>query len=140
MIITKLITSLVRGNITIVGHQITQVAFKNCGPFTKCITKNDGTKLDDAEDLDLVVLINNLVEYSSNYSDETGGLWFCSKDEATNFNADIANTNNLKSFIYEAKLLENTEFDGDNEILENATIAVPLRYFSNFWRSLEMQN
>ena len=140
MIITKLITSLVRGNITIVGHQITQVAFKNCGPFTKCITKNDGTKLDDAEDLDLVVLINNLVEYSSNYSDETGSLWFCSKDEATNFNADIANTNNLKSFIYEAKLLENTEFDGDNEILENATIAVPLRYFSNFWRSLEMQN
>ena len=74
MIITKLITSLVRGNITIVGHQITQVAFKNCGPFTKCITKNDGTKLDDAEDLDLVVLINNLVEYSSNYSDETGSL------------------------------------------------------------------
>ena len=102
--------------------------------------KSDGTKLDDAEDLDLFVLIHNLVEYSSNYSDETGSLWFCSKDEATNFNADIANTNNFKSFIYEAKLLENTEFDGDNEILENATIAVPLRYFSNFWRTLEMQN
>ena len=46
---------LVSGNITIIGHQVTQVAFKNCAPFTKCITKIDGTTIDDAEDLDLVV-------------------------------------------------------------------------------------
>ena len=39
-------------------------------------------------------------------------LWFYSKDEATNFNADIANNNNFKSFEYEAKLLENTVTDG----------------------------
>ena len=41
---------LVRGNITIIGHQVTQVAFKNCAPFTKCITKINGTTIDDAED------------------------------------------------------------------------------------------
>ena len=46
---------LVRGNITIIGHQATQVAFKNCVPFTTCVTKIDRTTIDDAEDLDLVM-------------------------------------------------------------------------------------
>ena len=46
---------LARDDITIIGHQATQVAFKNCAPFTKCITKIDGTTIDDAEDLDLVM-------------------------------------------------------------------------------------
>ena len=41
----------------------------------------------------------NLIEYSSNYSKTTGSLWFYSKNGATNFNADIANTDNIKSFI-----------------------------------------
>ena len=54
------------------------------------------------------------VEYSTNYSETTGSLWFYSKDEATNINADIANTNNFKSFKCKAKLLENTEADGNN--------------------------
>ena len=43
----------------------------------------------DAEDLDLVVSIYNLLEYNSNYSDATDNLWFYSNDEAANFNADI---------------------------------------------------
>ena len=55
---------LVRGSITIKGHQATQVAFKNCGPFTKCIKKVYGATKDNAEDLDLVELIYNLIEYS----------------------------------------------------------------------------
>ena len=50
----------------------------------------------------------NLIEYSSNDSETIGSLWFYSKDEATNFDNNIANTNNFKSFKYEAKLLENT--------------------------------
>ena len=52
---------LVRGNITIIGHQVTQEAFKNCAPFTKCIIKNDGTTIDDAEGLDLVMPMYNLI-------------------------------------------------------------------------------
>ena len=40
----------------------------------------------------------NLIEYSSNYSETTGSLWFYSKNERTDFNADIANTANFKSF------------------------------------------
>ena len=61
----------------------------HCEPFIKCITKID--EIDDAEDLDLVMLLCNLLEYSSNCSDTAGRLWFYSKDEATNLNADIGN-------------------------------------------------
>ena len=77
-----------RGDISIIGY-VTQVAFKNCVPFTTCITKIDGTIIGDAEDLELVMPMYNLLEYSLNYSDKKGSLWFYSKYEATNFNADI---------------------------------------------------
>ena len=52
---------IVRGNVTIVAHQVTQLAFKNWTPFTKCITKIDGTTIDDAEHLDLVMPMYNLI-------------------------------------------------------------------------------
>ena len=65
---------LVRGNITIIVHQVTQVAFKNCAPFTKCITKIDRKTINDAENLDLVMSKYNLIEYSSNYYETTGSL------------------------------------------------------------------
>ena len=97
---------LVGGEITITGHQATQVAFKKCAPFTKCITKIDEATIDHAEYLDLVMLTYHLIEYSSNYSENTGSLWFYSKDEATNFNADIVNDDNFKSFKYKPKPLQ----------------------------------
>ena len=71
-------------------------------------------------------------------SKTTGSLWFCSKDEATNFNVDIEDNAGFKSFKYNTKLLKNTEADDVNEIPKNAIIAVPLRYLSNFWGSLEI--
>ena len=84
----------------------------------------------------------NLTEYSSNYFETTGSLWIYSEDEVTNFNANITNTDNLKSFKYKAILFRNIDAQNDNNaangILKNATIAVPLKYLSNFWRSLEM--
>ena len=46
---------LVKGDISIVGNNGHQVAFKNCTPYTKCITKIDGTRIYDAEYLDLVI-------------------------------------------------------------------------------------
>ena len=73
--------ALVRSDITIIGsNSATQVAFKNCAPFAKCITKTDGTLMNDAEDLDLVMLMYNLLGDSSNYSDTTGSLWIYSKE------------------------------------------------------------
>ena len=90
--------------------------------------------------------IHNLIEYSSNYSETTGCLWFYLKDEfylfiyfeATSSNADIANDNNFKSFKYKTKLLENNITDNANGILKNVTSAVSLKHLRNFWTILEM--
>ena len=49
------------------------------------------------------MLINNLIEYSSNYSETARSLWFYSKDQVANLNADISNNNDFKSFKYESK-------------------------------------
>ena len=51
--------------------------------------------IDDSEDLNLVITMYSLIEYSSNYSETTWSVWFYSKDEATKFNVDIANDNNF---------------------------------------------
>ena len=89
---------MVKGNITTAGHNLaTDVAFKNCAPFSECIIKFDGTTKHDVEDLDLAMPLYNLIEKNSNYFETAGALWFYSKDEATNFNADIANNNTFKS-------------------------------------------
>ena len=104
----------------------------------KCIRKIYGATVGDAENLDLVMSMYNLLECSSNYCDMTGNLWSYSKDEASSVNNDIVNTNSFKSFTYIAKLLRNTEADGVNEILRNATTVVSSKYLSKFWRSLDM--
>ena len=68
---------LVRGDISIICRNLlTEVACKNCAPMIKCITKIDGAAIDGAGDLDVVMLIYNLLEYSPNYSDTTGSFWF----------------------------------------------------------------
>ena len=54
-----------------------------------------------------VMLLHNLTEYSSNYSDTTGSLWFYSKNETTNFDAAIANIDSFIYIQYKASLLEN---------------------------------
>ena len=76
----------------------------------------------------------NLIEYSDNYSDTSGSLWNFKRDEIIN-NADVTNDNNAPSFKYKANLIGNTE---DNGRKNGVKIAVPLKYLSNFWRSLEM--
>ena len=108
-----------------------QGSFKNCGPFTKCITKIDLTAIEDTEDLDFVMRMCDLIDYSSNYSETAGSLRFYSKDEATNFKKNIKNTDYFKSFKYKAKCLGNTESqpvpNNTNGILKNATNAAPLQ-------------
>ena len=128
----------VRGEFTVAPAPAKQLSFKNYAPFTIWITKIDRTTIDHAEEFDLVMKMYDLIECSSSYSQATGSLWFYSKDEATIFNADIANDNNFESFSSKVKLSGNTESDGANGILKNATIAVPLKYSSNLSRSIEM--
>ena len=86
------------GDITVVVIHATQVAFKSCVPFIKSITKFDRTIIDDAEYLDLVMSMYNLLEYSSNYSYTRGSLWFYCKDEASNSINDIEISDEFKYF------------------------------------------
>ena len=78
--------------------------------------------------------MHNLIEYSDNYSDTSGSLWGFKRDEIVN-NADVTNNDNAPSFKYKANLIGNTENNGTKN---GVKIAVPLKYLSNFWRSLEM--
>ena len=126
---------LVTGNITVTPNNgATRVVFKNCAPFEKCRTEINETFVDETDFINITMPMYNLIENSDNYSDTSGSLWQFKRDEITN-NADVTNDNNAPSFKYKANLIGNTENNGTkNEV----KIAVPFKYLSNFWRSLEM--
>ena len=83
----------------------------------------------------------NLVEYSDNYSDSSGSLYQFKRDESPiNNDENPLNValNNSSSFKYKASLLgKATDADGNDRSLKNTKIVVPLKYLSNFFRSLE---
>ena len=112
----------------------TQVAFKNCAPFEKCLTEIDGTLVDEANFINIAKPKYNLIEYNDNYSDTLGSLWGFKRDEINN-NANVSNDDNAPSFKYKASNIGNTENNGTKNGVKRA---VPLKYLSNFWRSLEM--
>ena len=108
------------------------VAFKNCAPFRTCdVTIND-EHVEKAEDLDIVMPMYNLLEYSDNYQDSTGSLYQFKRDEPPNDNANVAN--NTTSLVYKSKLIKGTD---DNNV-NNVKLVVLLKYVSNFFRSLEL--
>ena len=91
---------LVKGTITITGAKDAAAArnagernkgviVKNCEPFLKCISKMNDTEVDNAQGIDIVMLIYNLIEYSDNYSKTIGSLWQDYKDEP---NDSLANS------------------------------------------------
>ena len=74
---------LVTRNITATGRDAnTRVAFKNCAPFTKCITHTNYEHVDGANNLDIIIPMHNLIECSDNYSDTSGSLWQFKRDES----------------------------------------------------------
>ena len=81
----------------------------------------------------------NLIEYSDSYSDTSGRLWQFKRHEVPVGNTDLT-INNSQSFKYKAALLGKTAIavNNTNSSVKNAKIVVPLKYLSNFWRSLEM--
>ena len=72
------------------------VTFKNCAPFTKCISRINNTDIDNAQDIDIVMPMYNLVEYSNNYSKTSGSLWQYYKE---NRNNNIIESESFKSKI-----------------------------------------
>ena len=57
------------------------VTFKNCAPFVKCISRINNTEIDNAKDIDIVMPMYTLIEYSNNYSKTSGSLWQYYKDD-----------------------------------------------------------
>ena len=105
------------------------VSFKNCAPFTKCISRINNTDIDNAQDIDIVMPMYNLIEYSDNYSKTSGSLWQYYKDDP---NDNMEQSDSFKSKI---RITRNTPANGCTKDVE---IVVPLKYLSNFWRTLEM--
>ena len=105
------------------------VIFKNCAQFTKCISKINNTEIDDAQDVDIVMPMYNLIEYSDHYSKTSGSLQQYYKDGPND------NLENSESFKPKVKITENTPTDGHTK---DVKIIVPLKYLSNFLRTLEM--
>ena len=85
-----------------------ELVFKNNAPFINCISKINGTKIDNAEDLDVVMPMYNLLEYSKNYEKTTGSLWKYYRDKP-NSSADDDNIThsilNSESFDYKANFI-----------------------------------
>ena len=116
-----------------------KVIYKNCIPFTNCISEINNTQIDNAKDIDIVMPMYNLIECSDNYAKTTGSLWQYCKDIPARNNANNAiiafDVNNVTdSFKSKAKITGQTGNNGTKDV----EIMVPLKYLSNFWRTLEM--
>ena len=96
------------------------IAFKNNALFTSCISKINNTLIDNAEYLDFVMLMYNLIENSKNYSQITESLWNHYRDEQNsetegNINYSIEDS---KSFDYKTRITERLEGKNSEEEVE----------------------
>ena len=123
------------------GEAVTnkKVIFKNCALFTDCITEINNTQVDDAQTTDIVMPMYNLIGYSDAYSKTSRSLWqyyrdetaLITKNEIINF---PANNNDSASF----KFIHQTTGETGSSCTTDVEIMIPLKYLSNFWRTLEM--
>ena len=121
---------LVKGRITITGagadtaarqadERDKGVIFKNCAPFINCKTEINNTEIDNAKDIDIVIQMYDLIEYSDNYSKTSGSLWQYYKDEP---NGNLTDSESFKSKI---KITGKTPANGNTKDVE---VIVPLKY------------
>ena len=103
--------------------------FKNCAPFITCISKISNTEADNYQDIDFVMPTYNLIACSDNYAKTSGRLWQYYRDEPDDYPAKS------ESFKSKIKITGKTLDDGNEKDVE---IMVPIKYLSNFRRTLEM--
>ena len=116
-------------------HIKTNVPFINCTPKINCV------QIDNADNLDVVMPMYNLFEYSRNYRKTTGNLWNYYRDELSN-----PLSSNSESFKYKTSITGNTYNVGAgeagydaNKVGKNETeVVIPLKHLSNFWRTLNI--
>ena len=127
-----------------------KLILKNNASFVSCITKINNELIEDAEDLDVVMPMYNLLEYSKNYKKTIGSFYNCYGNELSNDNDDnnfanikVVNSNTSK---YKNKIIGNTYnvaaaaagYDANKEGTQEIELAIPLKYLGNFWRALNM--
>ena len=131
---------LLSGTLTIIGAEDTDAArrldernkgviFKDCAPFTDCISEINKALIDNGKYIDVVMPMYTLMEYSDNYLKRSGGLWQYNRDDP---NDTIAESESSKYMI---KITGKTP---DDKNTKHVKIAVPLKCLSNFWRTLEI--
>ena len=104
------------------------VILKNCAQFAKCIGRINGTEIDNTQDIDIIMRMYDLIEYSDNCSKTSGSLRQYYKDDP--------NDNITWSESFEYKKITCKTPDAGNT--KNVEIAAPLKHLSNFWRTLEI--
>ena len=114
-----------------------RLALKNCAPFTKCNLEINDEHVDTAENLDIIMPMYNLIEYSDNYQDSSATPYQYKLDEPQDDITDNLGQDNSTSFNYKTKLLGGPAV-ANNIARLNVKVVVPLKYLSNFFRSLEM--
>ena len=125
---------LVKGTITITGagddatdKRNKGVTFKICTPFAKCISRINNTDIDNALDIDILMPMYNLLQYSDHYSKTSRSLWQYYKDDPNN------NLTDSESFKSKVKITGNTPNN-----TKDVEIIVQLKHLRNFWRTREM--
>ena len=112
--------------------------------FKNYIMHIKNTFIDNAEDVDTVILICNLIEYSDNYSMTSGSLWNYYRDEINNDENETDNANNRinknkttrsKSFELKTAIIGRTP---DNNNTLDTEVAVPLKYLRIFFRFFDL--
>ena len=126
------------------------VILKNNSPFVSCITRINGELIEDNDDLDIVMSMYNLLEYSKNYRKTIGSLYNYYRDELSD-DADDNDLDNIKvvnsnTFKYKNKITGNTYnvdagaqgYDVNKNVTQEVELAIPLKYIGNFWRVLNI--
>ena len=154
--------TLVKGTITVTASGVNKNAnnirdkrnrpliLKNNAPFVSCITRINDELIEDADDLDIVMSMYNLLEYSKNYRKTIGLLYNYYRDELSD-DADDNNFDNIKivnsnTFEYKNKIIGNTNnvnagaqgYDVNKNGTQEVELAIPLKDLGNFWRALNI--
>ena len=124
------------------GNFNKESTFKNNAPFISCISEINGELVENTEDLDMVIPMYNLVEYSKNYEKTSGSLFNYYRDEPSETTIGAGNNainisiRNSKFFDYKTEIIGSLDAGEDDK--EDVTMAIPLKYLGNFWRSLDI--
>ena len=105
------------------------VIFKNCVPFTDCISETNNTQIDNATYLDVVMWMHSLVEYRNNYLKTSASLWQYYRNDPN----DILTK--TESFEFKIKITGKSPTVSNTKEVKKA---VPLKYLNNFRRTLEI--